>query len=131
MEEGKALARWSNPPVGPHSHAMDKLHEHIERAIQAHHRFRLDQHYMIEKGKAVIIDEFTGRRMPDRHWRGGLHQAVEAKGRAPITGAAEHAAQITFQSYFCLYKKLAGVDGTPPPTLAAARRGCQPLRRRV
>jgi preprotein translocase subunit SecA len=112
MEEGKALARWSNPPVGPHSHAMDKLHEHIERAIQAHHRFRLDQHYMIEKDKIVIIDEFTGRRMPDRHWREGLHQAVEAKEGVPVTVAADHAAQITFQSYFKLYKKLSGMTGT-------------------
>jgi preprotein translocase subunit SecA len=111
-EEGKQLARWSKPPVGPHSHAMDKLHEHIERAIQAHHRFRLDQHYMIDKDKVVIIDEFTGRRMPDRHWREGLHQAVEAKEGVPITIAADHAAQITFQSYFKLYKKLAGMTGT-------------------
>ncbi|HMC65248.1 MAG TPA: preprotein translocase subunit SecA [Gemmataceae bacterium] len=111
-EEGKQKIRWSNPPSGKHSHAMDKLHEHVERAIHAHHRFTLDQHYMVEKGKVVIIDEFTGRRMPDRHWREGLHQAVEAKERAPITVAADHAAQITFQSYFRLYKKLAGMTGT-------------------
>jgi preprotein translocase subunit SecA len=111
-EDGKQIARYSNPPVGPHSHAMDKLHEHIERAIQAHHRFRRDQHYMIEKEKVVIIDEFTGRRMPDRHWREGLHQAVEAKERVPINKAADHAAQITFQSYFRLYTKLAGMTGT-------------------
>jgi preprotein translocase subunit SecA len=111
-DEGKQLIRWSNPPVGPHSHAMDKLHEHVERGIQAHHRFRRDQHYMVEKDKVVIIDEFTGRRMPDRHWREGLHQAVEAKENAPITLAADHAAQITFQSYFKLYKKLSGMTGT-------------------
>jgi preprotein translocase subunit SecA len=111
-EEGKSLVRWSNPPVGPHAHAMDKLHEHVERALQAHYRFRLDQHYMIEKQKIVIIDEFTGRRMPDRHWREGLHQAVEAKEGQPITLAADHAAQVTFQSYFRLYKKLAGMTGT-------------------
>jgi preprotein translocase subunit SecA len=111
-EEGKHQVRYSNAPVGEHSHAMDKLHEHVERAIQAHHRFRLDQHYMIEKGKVVIIDEFTGRRMPDRHWREGLHQAVEAKEQVQITKAADHAAQITFQSYFRLYKKLAGMTGT-------------------
>jgi len=91
---------------------MDKLHEHIERAVQAHHRFRLDQHYMIDKERVVIIDEFTGRRMPDRHWREGLHQAVEAKEGVPITVAADHAAQITFHSYFKLYKKLAGMTGT-------------------
>jgi preprotein translocase subunit SecA len=111
-EEGKGLVRWSNPPSGAHSHAMDKLHEHVERALQAHYRFRLDQHYMIEKDKIVIIDEFTGRRMPDRHWREGLHQAVEAKEGVPVTVAADHAAQVTFQSYFRLYKKLAGMTGT-------------------
>jgi preprotein translocase subunit SecA len=111
-EEGRAMARWSNPPRGEHSHAMDKLFEHIERAMHAHYRFRRDQHYMIEKGKVVIIDEFTGRRMPDRHWRDGLHQAVEAKEAVQITVANDHAAQITYQSYFKLYKKLAGMTGT-------------------
>jgi preprotein translocase subunit SecA len=111
-DAGLQLVRWSNPPVGPHSHAMDKLFEHVERALHSHFRFRLDQHYMIEKNKIVIIDEFTGRRMPDRHWREGLHQAVEAKEKVPITVASDHAAQITFQSYFKLYKKLAGMTGT-------------------
>jgi preprotein translocase subunit SecA len=121
-EEGLQLTRWSNPPTGPHSHAMDKLFEHVERAIQAHHRFRRDQHYMVEKDKVVIIDEFTGRRMPDRHWREGLHQAVEAKEGAPITLAADHAAQITFQSYFRLYKKLAGMSGTAAQNFWELRR---------
>jgi preprotein translocase subunit SecA len=109
---GKTLIRYSNPPVGPHSHAMDKLEEHVQQALHAHYRFRRDQHYMIEKNKIVIIDEYTGRRMPDRHWREGLHQAVEAKEGVPINKAADHAAQITFQSYFRLYKKLAGMTGT-------------------
>src|SRR6185369_3063559 len=63
-DEGRQVVRWSNPPVGPHSHAMDKLHEHVERALQAHYRFRRDQHYMVEDGKVVIIDDSTGRRMP-------------------------------------------------------------------
>jgi preprotein translocase subunit SecA len=111
-DEGRGLCRWSNPPVGQHSHAMDKLFEHVERGLHAHYRFRLDQHYMVHKGKIVIIDEFTGRQMPDRHWREGLHQAVEAKENVQITFAADHAAQITFQSYFKLYKKLAGMTGT-------------------
>jgi preprotein translocase subunit SecA len=110
--EGKQLARYSNPPTGPHAHAMDKLHEHLEQALHAHYRFRLDQHYMIEKGKVVIIDEFTGRRMPDRHWREGLHQAVEAKEGVPINHPSDHAAQVTFQSYFRLYKRLSGMTGT-------------------
>jgi preprotein translocase subunit SecA len=121
-EFGRQVARYSNPPGGKHSHAMDKLHEHLERSITAHHRFRRDQHYMIEGEKVVIIDEYTGRRMPDRHWREGLHQAVEAKEGAPITMASDHAAQITFQSYFKLYKKLAGMTGTAAPNNREFRR---------
>jgi preprotein translocase subunit SecA len=121
-EEGKQMARYANAPVGQHSHAMDKLHEHVERAIHAHFRFRLDQHYMIEKGKVVIIDEFTGRRMPDRHWREGLHQAVEAKEKVQVTFAADHAAQITFQEYFRLYKKLSGMTGTAAQNWMEIRR---------
>jgi preprotein translocase subunit SecA len=60
-----------------------------------------------EEGKIVIVDEYTGRRMQERHWSDGLHQAVEAKEGVPITKPTEHSAQITFQSYFRLYKKLA------------------------
>jgi preprotein translocase subunit SecA len=109
---GKQLVRYSNPPSGSENSAIDKLHEHVEQALQAHYRFRRDQHYMLDKGKVVIIDEFTGRRMPDRHWRDGLHQAVEAKEGVVINKQADHAAQITFQSYYRLYKKLAGMTGT-------------------
>jgi preprotein translocase subunit SecA len=109
---GKQLARWSNPPCGPYEHAMDKLEERLEQALHSHHRFRRDQHYMVDKGKVVIIDEFTGRRMPDRHWREGLHQAVEAKEGVVINFPAEHAAQVTYQSFFRLYKRLAGMTGT-------------------
>jgi preprotein translocase subunit SecA len=109
---GMQLARYSNPPSGPHGKAMDKLEEAIEKALQAHYRFRRDQHYMIDKDKIVIIDEFTGRRMPDRHWQEGLHQAVEAKEGVPINQPSDHAAQVTYQSYFRLYKKLAGMTGT-------------------
>jgi preprotein translocase subunit SecA len=109
---GKQMARWANPPMGEHSHAMDKLHEHIERALHANHRFRRDQHYMVHDDKIVIIDESTGRPMPDRHWSEGLHQAVEAKEAVSINKQSDHAAQITYQSYFKLYTKLAGMSGT-------------------
>ena len=109
---GRHIIRYANPPSGKHSHAMDKMHEHVERALQAHYRFRLDQHYLVEDEKIVIIDESTGRRMPDRHWRDGLHQAVEAKENAPITMASDHAAQITYQTFFKLYTKLCGMSGT-------------------
>jgi preprotein translocase subunit SecA len=111
-DEGRHLIRYSNPPVGEHSHAMDKLHEHVERAIHANHRFRLDQHYMIQDDKVVIIDESTGRPMPDRQWNEGLHQAVEAKEGVTITYKTEHAAQVTYQSFFKLYQKLSGMTGT-------------------
>lgn len=121
-EAGKQTIRYSNAPVGPHSHAMDKLHEHVERALHAHFRFRRDQHYMVEGEKVVIIDEFTGRRMPDRHWREGLHQAVEAKEQVPITKAADHAAQVTFQSYFRRYEKLSGMTGTASQNFFEIRR---------
>src|SRR5262249_47449528 len=121
-EEGKRLVRYSNPPVGPHSHAMDKLHEHVERAIHANHRYRLDQHYMIRKDKVVTIDESAGRPQPDRHWRDGLHQAVEAKEGVTVTKASDHAAKITFQSYFKLYKKLSGMTGTAAENWMELRR---------
>jgi preprotein translocase subunit SecA len=109
---GRHLIRYANPPTGKHSHAMDKLHEHVERALQAHYKFILDRQYLIEEDKIVIIDESTGRRMPDRHWRDGLHQAVEAKEGVPITFASDHAAQITYQSFFKLYTRLCGMSGT-------------------
>src|SRR5260370_20993221 len=82
---------------------------------------------MIKKKKTLIIDESAGGRTPDRHWREGLHQAVEAKEGVPITVAADHAAQITFQSYFKLYKKLAGMTGTAWQNWGALRRGYQLL----
>ena len=111
-EEGRHLIRYSNPPMGKHSHAMDKLHEHVERSLHANFRFRRDQHYMVLDDKIVIIDESTGRPMPDRQWNEGLHQAVEAKEGITITYKTDYAAQVTYQSFFNLYTKLAGMSGT-------------------
>ena len=113
--KGKQLMRYSNPPRvggGGESSAMDKLEERVEQALQAHYRFRRDQHYMVDKNEIVIIDEFTGRKMPNRMWREGLHQAIETKENVTIHKPSDHAAQITYQSYFRLYKKLAGMTGT-------------------
>jgi preprotein translocase subunit SecA len=114
-EAGRHLCRYSNPPTGEHAQAMDKLFEAVEKAIFAHIRYRRDQHYMIHEEKIVIIDEYTGRRMPDRHWREGLHQAVEAKEGVQITMPSDHAAQVTFQAFYKLYKKLGGMTGTAHP----------------
>jgi preprotein translocase subunit SecA len=121
-EAGKQEVRWSNPPSGEHSHAFDKLFEHVERACHSHYRYVRDQHYMIHENKIIIVDEYTGRPMPDRHWRDGLHQAVEAKEQVPITLASDHAAKVTFQSYFRLYKKLAGMTGTAAQNWIEIRR---------
>jgi preprotein translocase subunit SecA len=121
-ELGRQLVRYSNPPTGAHSKAMDKLFDAIEKAIHAHFRFVKDHHYMVIKEKVVIVDESTGRPMPDRHWREGLHQAVEAKEKVPIHLASDHAAQITFQSYFRQYRKLAGMTGTVVQNRSELRR---------
>ncbi len=116
LDAGRYLVRYSNPPTGQHAQAMDKLIEQVEKSLHAHFRFTRDHHYMINKeGKIVIIDEGTGRPMPDRHWRDGLHQAVEAKENVTITMASDHAAQVTFQNFYRIYKKLAGMSGTLMP----------------
>ncbi|MCZ2343046.1 MAG: hypothetical protein LC104_14835 [Bacteroidales bacterium] len=123
LESGRYLVRYSNPPSGPHAQAMDKLIEAVERALHAHYRFTRDQHYMISsEKKIVIIDEGTGRPMPDRNWRDGLHQAVEAKEGVPIAMQSDHAAQITYQNFYRLYKKLAGMSGTLMPNFRELRR---------
>lgn len=115
-DTGRHMIRYSDPPTGKNAKAMDKLQEAIERGLHAHYRFTRDHHYMINsENKIVIIDEGTGRPMPDRHWRDGLHQAVEAKESVPINMPSEHAAQITFQNFYRLYTKLCGMSGTLLP----------------
>lgn len=119
LDAGRYVVRYAKPPSGPHAHAMDKMLEAIERSLHAYYRFARDQHYMISsEKKIVIIDEGTGRPMPDRHWRDGLHQAVEAKEGVQIHMQADHAAQITYQNFYRLYKKLAGMSGTLMPNFA-------------
>lgn len=122
-DAGRQMVRYSNPPSGEHSHAMDKLIEAAERACQAYYRFLKDQHYIIsDENKVVIIDESTGRPMPDRHWRDGLHQAIEAKENVQITVQSDHAAQITYQNFYKLYTKLAGMSGTLMPNFWEIRK---------
>jgi preprotein translocase subunit SecA len=122
-DEGRTLVRYSNPPTGKHAKALDKLLESVEKSLHAHFRFNRDQHYMVSKeNKIVIIDEGTGRPQPDRHWRDGLHQAVEAKEKVPINMPSEHAAQITYQNFYRLYTKLAGMSGTLLPNFWELRK---------
>ena len=90
---------------------MPLLH-HIHQALRAHAIFKLDVDYMIKDGQVVIVDEFTGRLMPGRRWSDGLHQAVEAKEKVKIERENQTLATITFQNYFRMYEKLAGMTGT-------------------
>ncbi len=86
--------------------------ELVAQALSARELFHLDQHYVIQEDKIVIVDEFTGRLMPDRTWRDGLHQAVEAKEGLEINPPKETLARISFQRFFRMYDKLAGMTGT-------------------
>jgi len=92
------------------------LMHHLYAALRAHHLYHRDQHYVVQPGEngleIVIVDEFTGRLMAGRRWSDGLHQAVEAKENVPIQAENQTLASITFQNYFRLYGKLAGMTGT-------------------
>ena len=84
----------------------------VEQALKAHVVFQRDKDYVVKDGKVIIVDEFTGRLMPGRRWADGLHQAVEAKERVKIERENQTLATITFQNYFRMYDKLAGMTGT-------------------
>ncbi|MEI6759825.1 MAG: preprotein translocase subunit SecA [Betaproteobacteria bacterium] len=88
------------------------LMHHLYAALRANHLFHRDQHYVVQEGEIVIVDEFTGRLMSGRRWSEGLHQAVEAKEGVAIQPENQTMASITFQNYFRLYGKLAGMTGT-------------------
>ncbi|MCL2656191.1 MAG: preprotein translocase subunit SecA [Betaproteobacteria bacterium] len=88
------------------------LIHHLYAALRAHTLFHKDQHYVVQNGEVVIVDEFTGRLMAGRRWSEGLHQAVEAKEGVQINAENQTLASITFQNYFRMYGKLAGMTGT-------------------
>jgi preprotein translocase subunit SecA len=88
------------------------LMHHLNAALRAHHLFHRDQHYVVQNGEIIIVDEFTGRLMPGRRWSEGLHQAVEAKEGVDIQRENQTLASITFQNYFRMYHKLSGMTGT-------------------
>ncbi|MBI5196058.1 MAG: preprotein translocase subunit SecA [Nitrospirae bacterium] len=89
-----------------------ELVHHVNQALRAHTLFRLDVDYVIKDNEVIIVDEFTGRLMPGRRWSDGLHQAIEAKEGVKIASENQTLATITFQNYFRMYKKLAGMTGT-------------------
>ena len=88
------------------------LMHHVYAALRAHHLYHRDQHYVVQNGEVVIVDEFTGRLMTGRRWSDGLHQAVEAKEGVQIQSENQTLASITFQNYFRMYAKLGGMTGT-------------------
>jgi preprotein translocase subunit SecA len=90
---------------------MDLIH-HINQALKAHYLFKRDVDYMVKEGKVIIVDEFTGRLMPGRRYSDGLHQSLEAKENVRIEEEYQTLASITFQNYFRMYSKLAGMTGT-------------------
>jgi preprotein translocase subunit SecA len=88
------------------------LQHHILQALRAHYLFTLDDHYIVKDGQVVIVDEFTGRLMPGRRFSDGLHQALEAKEGVKVEAENQTLASITFQNFFRMYEKLAGMTGT-------------------
>ena len=102
MQSGMSLYDPVNIPI---------LH-HLNAALRAHSLFQNDVAYIVRNNEVVIVDEFTGRTMPGRRWSDGLHQAIEAKENVPIQNENQTLATITYQNYFRLYEKLAGMTGT-------------------
>lgn len=108
MAEG-GLLRESESLYDP---ANIRLMHHLNAALRAHALYKRDVEYIVRGGEVIIVDEFTGRTMPGRRWSDGLHQAVEAKEGVRVREENQTVASITFQNYFRLYKKLAGMTGT-------------------
>jgi preprotein translocase subunit SecA len=108
------LARVGMLPPGAslYEPAYINLIHHLYAALRAHNLFHRDQHYVVQDDEVIIVDEFTGRLMQGRRWSDGLHQAVEAKEKVAIQNENQTLASITFQNYFRMYGKLAGMTGT-------------------
>ncbi|HVI95318.1 MAG TPA: preprotein translocase subunit SecA, partial [Anaeromyxobacter sp.] len=105
MEKKLAVGNLYDPD------SIETLH-HVEQALRAHHLYRHEVDYVVKEGEVVIVDEFTGRLMPGRRWSDGLHQAIEAKEGVKIEAENQTLATISFQNYFRMYSKLAGMTGT-------------------
>ena len=100
---------------------IETLH-HVNQGLKAHTLFKRDVDYVVKEGEVVIVDEFTGRLMPGRRWSDGLHQAVEAKENVRIENENQTLATITFQNYFRMFRKLAGMTGTADTEAAEFRK---------
>ncbi len=127
-EGGDYFVDLKDKAVSPTEHGIEKMEQwlgvpnlydadptlarHFEQALRAHALYKLDRDYIVKDGEIVIVDEFTGRQMPGRRWSEGLHQAIEAKEGLRVQRESVTLATITFQNYFRLYDKLAGMTGT-------------------
>src|SRR2546427_680171 len=114
MEKMEQMLRTDNLLKGEHLYEIENVStvHHVNQGLRAHKLFQRDKDYIVRNGEVVIIDEFTGRMMPGRRYSEGLHQALEAKERQPIQPENQTLASITFQNYFRMYEKLAGMTGT-------------------
>ncbi len=111
-EEGIAkIERWTGIKNVYELEHVDEAHQ-INQALKAYTLFNRDRDYLVKDGEVVIVDEFTGRQQPGRRWSDGLHQAIEAKEGVKVQQETQTLATITYQNYFRLYKKLAGMTGT-------------------
>jgi preprotein translocase subunit SecA len=111
-EAGKKCLAQLSAGLGGLWRGARRSEELAVKALTAKELYRRDHQYVVDGGKVVIVDEFTGRLMPDRQWRDGLHQAVEAKEQIEVTPPKETYARISFQRFFRMYRKLAGMTGT-------------------
>lgn len=111
-EEGNAKAEELLGVGNLYDPANIELMHHIYQGLKAYHLYKLDVDYMIKDGEIVIVDEFTGRLMPGRRWSDGLHQAIEAKEGVEVRNENQTLATITFQNFFRMYNKMAGMTGT-------------------
>jgi preprotein translocase subunit SecA len=116
--EGKGRLRELGSALGGIWAGTRRREELVIQALTAQEHYRLDKQYVIQDGKVVIVDEFTGRLMPDREWRDGLHQAVQAKECLEVLSPKETYARISFQRFFRLYRQLAGMTGTAAEAVA-------------
>jgi preprotein translocase subunit SecA len=114
MEQMEQMLRNDGLLKGEHLYDVENVStvHHVNQALKAHKLFHRDKDYIVRNGEIVIIDEFTGRMMPGRRYSEGLHQALEAKEHQPIQPENQTLASITFQNYFRMYEKLAGMTGT-------------------
>jgi preprotein translocase subunit SecA len=111
-DEGRSRLRELAERIGGLWRGNSRCLELINQALTAKELYLKDKHYVIDDDKIVIVDEFTGRMMPDRSWRDGLHQAIEAKEKVEINPPKDTYARISFQRFFRMYGKLAGMTGT-------------------